>query len=345
MLCHGREVRVEVPAARVVFRDEDRAEITSAISSILASGGLTLGPYTERFETAFAEAHSASNGVAPHAVATSSGTAALDIVLRTAGVVGRDVVVPANTFFATAAAVLQAGGRPVFADIDAATLALSRATVEAALTPATAAVVLVHIGGLITPEVGEIRRLCDERGVVLVEDAAHAHGSTYDVRLGSAMRMSELHAVTGLVHLRQMDAAIERRRSVAARYTKELAQLDGLEPLPEPIGCRSNFYKYVAVLPQGVDRMCFKRELADRHSVRLSGAVYDLPLHKQPVFETYAGTPLPVAEDLCARHVCLPVHSDMREDEVDHVLSAVSHAYSSFAGVCGVGMRVVVTGG
>ena len=380
---------MEVPAARVVFRDEDRAEITSAISSILASGGLTLGPYTERFETAFAEAHSASNGVAPHAVATSSGTAALDIVLRTAGVVGRDVVVPANTFFATAAAVLQAGGRPVFADIDAATLALSRATVEAALTAATAAVVLVHIGGLITPEVGEIRRLCDERGVVLVEDAAHAHGSTYDgrfagsfglaaafsfyptkvvtsgeggmvltgsqhvrdeariyrdqgkgafganhhVRLGSAMRMSELHAVTGLVHLRQMDAAIERRRSVAARYTKELAQLDGLEPLPEPIGCRSNFYKYVAVLPQGVDRMCFKRELADRHSVRLSGAVYDLPLHKQPVFETYAGTPLPVAEDLCARHVCLPVHSDMREDEVDHVLSAVSHAYSSFAGV------------
>ena len=79
--------------------------------------------------------------------------------------------------------------------------------------------------------------------------------------------------------------------------------------------------------------MCFKRELADRHSVRLSGAVYDLPLHKQPVFETYAGTPLPVAEDLCARHVCLPVHSDMREDEVDHVLAAVSHAYSSFAGV------------
>ncbi len=375
---------MEVPAARVVFRDEDRAEIAAAIAEILASGGLTLGPYTERFEAAFASAH-----LAPYAVATSSGTAALDIVLRTAGVAGRDVIVPANTFFATAAAVLQAGGRPVFADIDATTFALSRATVEAALTPATAAVVLVHIGGLITPEAAPLRQLCDERGIVLVEDAAHAHGSSYDgcfagsfglgaafsfyptkvvtcgeggmvltgsahlrdeariyrdqgkgaftanhhIRLGSAMRMSELHAVTGLVHLRQMAAAIDRRRSVAARYTKELAQADGPQPLHEPLGCRSNFYKYIAILPSGVDRMRFKRELAERHGVRLSGEVYDLPLHQQPVFGGYATAPLPVAEDLCARHVCLPVHSDMRDDEVDHVLAAVSHAYSSFAGV------------
>jgi perosamine synthetase len=375
---------VEVPAARVVFPEQDRAEIAAAITEILASGALTLGRYTERFETAFGAAHTA-----PHAVATSSGTAALDIILRTAGVAGRDVIVPANTFFATAAAVIQAKGRPVFADIDPATLALSPATVEEALTPATAAVVLVHIGGLITPEVDALRRLCSERGVALIEDAAHAHGSTYEgrfagsfglaaafsfyptkvvtsgeggmvltasayvrdeariyrdqgkgaftanhhVRLGSAMRMSELHAVTGLVHMSRMDSAIACRRSVAARYTELLTQAGGPQPLPEPPGCRSNFYKYIAVLPPGIDRARFKRELADRHSVRLPGEVYDLPLHKQPVFTCYAGRPLPVAEDLCTRHVCLPVHSDMRDDEVDHVLAAVSRAYSSFAGV------------
>ncbi len=375
---------MEVPAARVVFREEDRAEIAAAIMDILASGALTLGPYTKRFEAAFGAAHSV-----PHAVATSSGTAALDIILRTAGVAGREVIVPANTFFATAAAVLQAGARPVFADIDAATFALSRATVEAALTPATAAVVLVHIGGLITPEVDEIRRLCGGRGIPLIEDAAHAHGSSYDgrfagsfglaaafsfyptkvvtsgeggmvltssshvrdealiyrdqgkgaftanhhVRLGSAMRMSELHAVTGLVHLRRMNAAISRRRSVAERYTAELTQAGGPQPLTEPRGCRSNFYKYIAVLPAGLDRAHFKRELAEQHGVRLSGEVYDIPLHKQPVFADYATGPLPVAEDMCARHVCLPVHSDMRDDEAGHVLAAVSRAYSSFAGV------------
>src|SRR6266567_1294470 len=177
MLCRGLEVRVEVPAARVVFRAEDRAEIAVAITEILASGALTLGPYTGRFETAFAAAHAA-----PHAIATSSGTAALDIILRATGVAGRDVIVPANTFFATAAAVLQAGGRPVFADVDAQTLALSPKTVEAAVTPATAAVVLVHIGGLITPEVDALWKLCGERDITLIEDAAHAHGSTFDGR-------------------------------------------------------------------------------------------------------------------------------------------------------------------
>jgi len=376
---------VEVPAARVVFPEEDRAEIAATIKDILASGALTLGRYTERFETAFGTAHSA-----PHAVATSSGTAALDIILRTAEVAGRDVIVPTNTFFATAAAVLQAGGRPIFADVDPATLALSPATVEAALTPSTAAVVLVHIGGLITPDVDALRRMCGERGITLVEDAAHAHGSTYDgrfagsfglaaafsfyptkvvtsgeggmvltasahvrdeariyrdqgkgdftanyhVRLGSAMRMSELHAVTGLVHMGRMDSAIARRRSVAARYTEHLTHNGGPQPQREPPGCRSNFYKYIAVLPPGVDRARFKRELAERDRVRLSGEVYDVPLHMQPVFTPYAaGAPLPVAEDLCARHICLPVHSDMREDEVDQVLTAVSRAYSSFAGV------------
>jgi dTDP-4-amino-4,6-dideoxygalactose transaminase len=95
--------------------------------------------------------------------------------------------------------------------------------------------------------------------------------------------------------------------------------------LHEPPGCVSNFYKYVAMLPPGVDRAWFKRELADRHDVRLAGEVYDLPLHLQPVLAEYAsGQSLPAAEDVCRRHVCLPVHSDMRDDEVDQVLEAVA---------------------
>ena len=72
-----------------------------------------------------------------------------------------------------------AGARPVFADIDPATFALSPETVAAVLTPQTAAVLLVHIGGLISPQAAELRQLCAERGIALVEDAAHAHGCTY----------------------------------------------------------------------------------------------------------------------------------------------------------------------
>lgn len=388
---------MSVQAARIVFPAADREEIAAATAEILRTGALTLGPYTGQFETAFAAAHQPpGGGRAVRAVAVSSGTAALEIMLRSIGVAGRDVVVPANTFFATAEVAVRAGARPVFADIDPATFALSPQTVAAALTPQTAAVMLVHIGGLISPQAGDLRRLCAERGIALVEDAAHAHGSVFEeqpagsfgvaagfsffptkvvtcgeggmiltssdeiereariyrdqgkgsvstnhhVRHGYAWRMSEQAAVTGLVHLRRMGQFIERRREVAARYDEVLAGLDGLQPLGEPAGCRGNFYKYIAVLPDGADRARFRRQLAEDHGVRLAGEVYDLPLHRQPVFAEYAiaqggrdGPALPVAEDLCARHICLPVHSDMSADEVDEVCAAVAAAYDCLARV------------
>src|SRR5581483_8533205 len=134
-----------------------------------------LGPRTGELEEAFAARHGAN-----HAVAVASGTAALEIMLRAVGVEGREVIVPANTFFASAAAVLHAGGTVRLADVDPDTLALSAATVEAALTPATAGVLHVHIGGAITPEMPAIARLCEDRGLFLLEDAAHAHGSDRD---------------------------------------------------------------------------------------------------------------------------------------------------------------------
>ncbi|MEV6976254.1 DegT/DnrJ/EryC1/StrS aminotransferase family protein [Kitasatospora sp. NPDC093806] len=375
-----------VPAARIVFDENDRAAVADAVSEMLATGALTLGPWTERFEQSFATEHGAS-----HAVAVASGTAALEIILRTVDVRGRDVVIPAVTFYATAGAVLHAGGRPVFADVDPATLALSPATLAAALTPDTAAVVLVHIGGLITPEVDALRALCDARGVPLIEDAAHAHGSSYlgraagtfglagafsfyptkvttsgeggmiltesaelrddarihrdqgkgsfatnhHVRLGASWRMSEPNAAIGTVHLRRLKEFVETRRRVAQRYDAALAALaaqGGLSPVTEPAGCRGNYYKYVALLPAGVDRAAFKRAVAEEYQVRLSGEVYDLPLHLQPVLAPYRRTELPVAEDVCARQICLPVHSDMTEDETDLVIEAVTAVHRRLAG-------------
>jgi len=86
------------------------------------------------------------------------------------------------------------------------------------------------------------------------------------------------------------------------------------------------------VLPPGCDRARFKKELADLHEVRLAGEVYDVPLHQQPALAQFAGPPLPAAEDMCARHVCLPVHSDMTDDEVEQVLAAVTAVYGAMTG-------------
>jgi perosamine synthetase len=370
-----------VPPARVVFEEKDRREVLELIEGALRTGVLTLGPLGERLEEELARCH----GVR-FAVATSSGTSALEIVLRSIGVAGREVVVPANTFYATAAAVLHAGARPRFADIDSATMALSGSTLEAALTDSVGAVICVHLGGAIDPDICAIHKLCEARGVALIEDAAHAHGSTLDgqpagswslaatlsfyptkvvagaeggmiltdsdslrdeariyrdqgkasfaggehVRLGSAWRMSELQAAVVLVQLSRLGEHVDRRRALARRYDEALSALEGISPLGEPEGSCGNYYKYIALLDPGIDRRALRAEMAGRYRVHLAGEVYPRPLHLEPVFAELAPAGgLPVAEDLCARHVCLPLFSDMTDDEQARVVEALEGALAS----------------
>src|SRR5437667_10271791 len=101
-----------VPAARIVFSDDDRAEVLALVDESLQTGSLTLGPRTRELEEAFAARHQTA-----FAVAVNSGTSALEIALRVLGAGGHEVIVPTNTFFATAAAVVHAGGTPRFADV------------------------------------------------------------------------------------------------------------------------------------------------------------------------------------------------------------------------------------
>ncbi len=168
---------VRIEAGPIYFPDEDRRQILAAVDEVLQTGQLTLGQNGRTFETEFAKIAGVE-----HAVSVNSGTSALEIVLRVLGVDGKEVVVPTNTFFATPAAVLHAGGRLQFADVNPRTMMIDAETIEAALTPATAGVVVVHIGGMVAPDIEAIVDLCRTRGLWLVEDAAHAHGSTFNGR-------------------------------------------------------------------------------------------------------------------------------------------------------------------
>jgi dTDP-4-amino-4,6-dideoxygalactose transaminase len=168
---------MRVPPAAIYFPPEDRAEILAQIDEALSTGQLTLGKLGKEFEERFAGYVGSQE-----AVAVSSGTSALEIVLRTLDPAGRDVLVPANTFFATAAAIIAAGGRPRFVDCDPATMSLRPDHLRELISDQTAAVVVVHIGGLVTPAIGEIQSVCAYHGVPLVEDAAHAHGSAHGGR-------------------------------------------------------------------------------------------------------------------------------------------------------------------
>ena len=167
---------MRVPPARIHVPEEDRREILAAIDECLATGQLTLGKHGQAFEEAFA----ATAGT-KHAIATSSGTSSLEIIFRAIGVDGGEVIVPTNTFFATPAAVMHAGGRVRFAECDpghlrrsmSITPARSSARRRARSSSCTSA-------ASITPRIGELRAICDAARIPLVEDAAHAHGSTFD---------------------------------------------------------------------------------------------------------------------------------------------------------------------
>lgn len=128
--------------------------------------------------TAFEQRWAASTG-ARHALCVANGTDALLLGLRALGVgPGDEVIVPAYTFLATATAVALAGATPVFADIDPDTYCLDPAAVDAAVTPRTAAVIVVHLGGH-PADLDAIGALCRRRALALVEDAAHAHGARH----------------------------------------------------------------------------------------------------------------------------------------------------------------------
>ncbi|HAJ43977.1 MAG TPA: aminotransferase, partial [Alcanivorax sp.] len=117
-----------------------------------------------------------------HAVAVANGTLALDLALRGLDIgPGDEVIVPPRTYLATASAVVNAGARPVFADVDRDSQNLTAATVAAALTPATKAILCVHLGGW-PCDMDALGALAEEYGLWLIEDCAQAHGATWKGR-------------------------------------------------------------------------------------------------------------------------------------------------------------------
>jgi dTDP-4-amino-4,6-dideoxygalactose transaminase len=152
-------------------------EEAAAVLEVLTSGRLAHGPKVEAFEDAFARYHGADHGVA-----LSSGTAALTALLHAYEIgPGDEVVVPAFTFFATVAAVLAVGAVPVLADIDPETYCLAPEAAVAAISARTRAIMPVHLFGQ-PADMERFERLCRERGLALLEDAAQAHGAAIGSR-------------------------------------------------------------------------------------------------------------------------------------------------------------------
>lgn len=176
-------MKKSIPYGRQVIDAADRA----AVDKVLRSDWLTQGPSVAAFEAAVARACGAR-----HAVACSNGTTALHLACLAAGLkAGDEAVVPPITFAATANAVAYCGARPVFADVRADTLTLDPEAFAAAVTPKTKAVLPVHFAGL-PADMAEIGKIARARGLIVIEDAAHALGASYGKKKIGACEHSDM---------------------------------------------------------------------------------------------------------------------------------------------------------
>lgn len=152
---------------------EIEAEMEAAVLAILRSGSYVLGEPVERFEDAFSRYCGAG-----HAIGVSSGTAALHLALVAAGIgPGDEVITVPTTFVATVAAIIYAGARPVFVDVDPVTWNMDPSLIAPAVTPRTKAVLPVHFHGRLA-DMDAISTVAREYGLMVIEDAAQAHGAS-----------------------------------------------------------------------------------------------------------------------------------------------------------------------
>jgi dTDP-4-amino-4,6-dideoxygalactose transaminase len=297
-------------------------EILAAWARVLASGKYVLGPELEAFETELA-----SYIGTDHAIGVSSGSDALRLILEAIGIEGREVIVPALTFIATAEAVIHAGGTPVFCDVDSETWCMTGKTVEPQISPKTAALLPVHLFGNPAP----MDELSFE--IPVIEDACQAIGSSYkDRRCGNLAyaaafsfypsktlaacgdggaittnNASLAHRLRGL----RSHGSHDNRTHWRAGHTARLDEIQAaalrvnLKYLPKRIlaqrkrgmGDQVPTYRGISACHQTV----FLSEGPGRH-------FYDPPLHLQPAMRQFYRGPLPNAERFArANHAKPPI--------------------------------------
>lgn len=172
---HGGEpVRTEPYPAWPVHDERDIAAVTAVIKSGQWGGYPYPGPQTAEFARRFVELQGGG-----YAVAVANGTVTMEVALRVADIGwGDEVIIPAYTFQATAAAPMAAGAIPVIVDIDPETYCLDPRAIEAAITPQTKAVIVVHLGAQMA-DMDAVMDIAERHNLIVIEDCAHAHGAKW----------------------------------------------------------------------------------------------------------------------------------------------------------------------
>ena len=161
--------QINIPSFRTIFREDEISFVLEHVEKVLKSGQLTLGRYTEEWEKSFANLVKVK-----YALAVNSGTSALEMIFRSVQPVSKTILIPTNTNFATVIAAMNAGFEIRLYDSH---LYTHFEDIQKQCKDQFGVLVVVHIGGYITPEISKIQNFCAEKNIILIEDAAHAHGA------------------------------------------------------------------------------------------------------------------------------------------------------------------------
>ena len=319
------------------FDDRDRARVHELIDQVLDSGQWTEGQLVERFESSWSEWNGAP------AVALSSWAGGALAALDFAAVAGETVLCPSNTFMATPLAAIRAGAEVRFVDCNREDLCMSFADFERqADRHRPTAAFLVHIGGHIAFETEQIAAYCNDRGIFLIEDCAHAHGASWygrrpgtygDAGVYSLYATKTITTGEGGVLVSERPEVIEHARAFR-NYGKpdfrvkglnfRMSELSaafgvvGIERLEEIVGWKNEvarahldpLYSSRLELPPGMVSGLYKYIVFEWLG-RSTGRVYDEPCHR------LLGDPvdLPNTDWVARNHSCVPLYYRPGEPE------------------------------
>jgi len=368
----------QIPPFKYYFPKKIKEWILNKINDLIEKGEyLTNGKYVKDFETKFSSYINTK-----YAIAVSSGTAALEIIFQSLKIKNKEVILPTNTFIATAYGVLRSKGKISLVDIDY-DLCINFKEVKSNMNENTKAVLPVHIGGFISKHIEELIELCKENNIPLIEDSAHALGSEYKNKkagslgfasafsffstkilttgeggmittndyelaynarilrdqgkikgneikmLGYNWRMTEIQAIIGLAQLSIIEEILEKRRKIAKIYTELIEEKikerkNKIEILKPNKNLKPNYYKFILFLPKNKNPEILKKYLKEKYNIELSGYVYEIPLHEQKPLKRYIyNKNFPIANDLCKRHISLPIYPQMEEKEIVYIVDSL----------------------
>ena len=217
-----------------IFQPTVPEAVIERVVQTLRAGWLSEGRQVKQFEESFAQHFDL-----PRALALNSGTAALHLAMLGACVEpGDEVILPAQTFVATATAILQAGGTPVFADLQPGGPNLDARDVEGRITPRTKAIVVVHYGGY-PCDMDEINALAERHGIKVIEDAAHALGASYRDRPVGTLGDFAIFSFQAIKQLTTGDGGMLVCRNATdhqTAYRRRWFGIDRANRKPSPLG-------------------------------------------------------------------------------------------------------------